>query len=401
MNESTLPLLNEADRCVKCGLCLPHCPTYLKLTDEADSPRGRIALIQAWAAGELEPSAGLARHLDRCLGCRACERVCPSGVRFGRLLDGARAGLRQDPKGQGRGLPRWLLGCLSDRGCLRRLARPLPLLRASGLLALGKRLTGGRLRRLLMLAELLPPRPTRSGLYPARQPTGRRLQLFIGCISSQADRPAIQASLELLQGLGYAVDIPAGQVCCGALYRHNGLPEEADELCERNRQLTRRRPAAALITLASACQLELTEQQASSLPVHDIIDFLLELAQQGRFELAPLNARVAIHTPCTAGGDRSARLLRLIPGVEPFELPDNAICCGAAGSYLLSQPTLSRALGRDKRALIEAARPNILVTGNTGCALQLRLQIAAAGLAVELLHPVELFQRQFRSFTLD
>ena len=164
------PLLREADRCVKCGLCLPHCPTYLKLTDEADSPRGRIALIQAWVSEEIQLSPALLGHLDRCLGCRSCERVCPSDVAFGRLMDDTRARLQQTAAQPASGLSPWLLNRLSDRTWLRRLSPLLALLRKSRLLVLGRKLASLGLQRLIAVAELLPEQTASHGLFPANQP---------------------------------------------------------------------------------------------------------------------------------------------------------------------------------------------------------------------------------------
>ena len=387
------PLLREADRCVKCGLCLPHCPTYLKLTNEADSPRGRISLIQALLGDDLGPSASLQRHLDRCLGCRACERACPSGVAFGRMIDGARARMRATGGSRAASLSPWLLQMLSDRERLSRYARILPLARRAKLLILAEKLALKRNhRQWLRVARVLPDHAAHPGLHPARHPSGRSLQLFIGCVASLADRRAINAAIAVLTRLGYAVDIPKSQVCCGALHRHNGFPDQADRLCASNRELTRNSRAEALITLATACHLELTEHAASELPVISITDFLLNLLTQTASPTAfePLNARIAVHTPCSARTDQSVRLLKLIPDAQVFELPDNAICCGAAGSYLLTQSRLSAALGRDKKAHLDTTRADILVTSNTGCAIQFRLQ----GLQTEILHPIELINRQ-------
>jgi glycolate oxidase iron-sulfur subunit len=386
-------LLKEADRCVKCGLCLPHCPTYLKWESEADSPRGRISLIQALAADKLPNSRALEIHLERCLNCLACEAACPSGVHYGELIDGGRTLLnRQHPARR-----RWrrLFDLLSDRRRLDRWRSLYRLLRRLRLSGLGRLLPSASWRRMARLADQLSDesRPL-TGLHPAGQPTGRLVQLFIGCIGSQTEQPLIREAIGLLSALGFAVEIPEEQSCCGAIHRHNGFPEQADQRCDHNRQLLQRSRAEALITLASACHQELTQHLDSPLPVVGLVDFLLSQPHALLASLRPLPRRVALHLPCSSHNDRSRELLKLIPDLQLIDLPENGICCGAAGSYLLSQPEASSSLGNIKLEHLRASDADILVTGNTGCALQFRQLIQEQGLEVEVLHPVELLTRQ-------
>ena len=394
----TNPLLKEADRCVKCGLCLPRCPTYLKLANEADSPRGRISLIQAMITREIDLTGSLQRHINQCLGCRACEKACPSGVSYGRLLDGARHEIRKSSKGRATILKPWLLKILSDRKQLKNLSRPLPILRRSHLLHLGKMLLPAKLKQAISVAEVLPDRVAQPGLFPANSPSGVSVQLFLGCVSSLADQPVISAAIQLLTRLGYAVDVPQKQVCCGALHRHNGFPEEADRLCQHNSRLFKTSRAKALITLATGCHLELIEQNVSGIPIQTITEFILNHLDNLSFsvEFAPLPAKTAVHTPCTSKYDCTSHLLSAIPDLEIFELPCNDICCGAAGSYLLTQPTLANEFGQDKIAHLQATKPDILVTTNSGCAIQFRMQIRQARLRIQVLHPIELINRQFK-----
>jgi glycolate oxidase iron-sulfur subunit len=392
----------ETDRCVKCGLCLPHCPTYLKLADEAESPRGRIALIQAHTSHQLPLSNELQGHLDRCLGCRACERVCPSGVRYGTLIDAAREWIRIERKQPPSGLNPWLLSIYSDRKRLHKYTLPLRLTGGSGLLKLTHRLAPAKYRPLLKVAALLPEKAELPGIHPARHPpSGHTLQLFIGCVSSLADQTAIKAAINVLTHLGYAIDIPSGQACCGALHRHNGYPEIADRLSDQNRKQTKNNRALAIITLATACHLELSEHEASHLPVIDVIDFLIDNIQTitRKAFFAVTSNRVALHIPCSARNDQTTKLFRMIPGLEVITLPDNDICCGAAGSYLISQPELSRQFAQDKLEHLKASAPDVLVTSNTGCAIQFRLLIEQAKLDIEVLHPIELINRQLRLIT--
>jgi glycolate oxidase iron-sulfur subunit len=391
-------LLKETDRCVKCGLCLPHCPTYLKWESEADSPRGRISLIQALAAGELQESAGLERHLDRCLTCLACEAACPSAVRYGRIIDGGRTLLNQHHPSRRRW--RYLYDLLSDRRRLDRWRSGYRLLSRLKLTRLAFLIPSQRWRRMAglgdQLAEVSPPL---SGLYPAARPTGRLVQLFVGCVGSQTEQTLIRDSIGLLSRLGFAVEIPEAQACCGAIHRHNGFPEQGDALCRANRQQLQRSRAEALLTLASACQLELASQLDSPLPVMPLLDFLLALPDTGLRPLNPLRQRVALHLPCSGQDDHGRKLLERIPGIDLIDLPENNLCCGAAGAYLLTQPEASASLGRAKIEHLRTSGASLLVTSNTGCALQFRQLIQAAGLAIEVLHPVQLFARQLEPLT--
>ena len=399
-SQSTLPvvtpehLLSEADRCVKCGLCLPECPTYRLLTSEADSPRGRISLMQALAREELDLESHIETHLDRCLGCRACEAACPSGVRYGALLDASREAITK--RRRGRALLRRILAQLAYPRRFALWSRLYRGLSHIGLTTLLRRLPLPRLQRLLAMAEQITPNPSvKPDLYPATQPTGRLLQLFTGCVGSQVEQRLIDTTIHLLNRLGYAVEIPEKQACCGALHRHNGFADEAEQLCNANREQTQKSNAQHLVTLASACHLELLENQASHLPLISMTDFLLQLPADEWPPLQPLEKRAAIHIPCSARHDRSFELLAKIPGLALTELPENNICCGAAGSYMLTQPELSLRLGDAKITHLKHCRADLLITGNTGCAMQFRQLIKDADLPVEVLHPIELISRQW------
>ena len=278
--------------------------------------------------------------------------------------------------------------------------RVVPLARRIRLLAFVEKLSPASLRQALRVAGILPDRPAQTGLFPANRPSGKSLQLFIGCVASFADQPVIEAAIQLLTRLGYAVEIPRHQPCCGALHRHNGFPDEADQLGDTNRRLTSNSPAQALLTLSTACHLELVEHNASQLPVISITDFLLNLltGTPSIADFAPLESKVAVHTPCSARGNQTKSLLSLIPELGVFDLPDNETCCGSAGSYFIAQPALSEKFGSDKLIQLNSTRPDILVTTNTGCAIQFRLQLKQSGLhRIEVLHPIELLNRQLNS----
>lgn len=393
--ERTLEL---ADHCVKCGLCLPHCPTYRLTADESESPRGRIALVQGWLGGALPGSAALFGHLDRCLECRACELACPSGVAYGTLLDSARAHQRAHAGPLRRGAERIALEILSRPAGLRLLgygaavARGLGALRVASWLALDRSRWLGPYLRLL---PFLSPPPHATGAGPLATDTERTLNLFLGCVGRISQPRALEAATRLLARLGWRVRIPPDQRCCGALFRHNGFPEQADRLLAQNASALAQGPNLAI---ASACAAEL-RFSGTGLPVEEICAFLGRIAWPETLSLRPLGLRVAVHEPCSHRhplGDTQAvyALLGRIPEIRLETLPENAFCCGAAGNYLIRQPKMSARLLADKLRWLREQQPQILATTNTGCALHLAAGIREVGLAIEVCHPVELLARQ-------
>ena len=384
-----------------CGMCLPHCPTYGKTRNEADSPRGRISLMQGLNTGRLEADDHLLGHLDGCLTCRACESVCPSGVPYGELIDATRHVLAAD---YGHGTGTRMGKALIDSRALRRVAtRALALYQASGLQTLLRRSgildATGLARRDRYLPRMDTTRLRATG-------NGKRVALFTGCAGEVFDRKTLKSAITVLATLGYRVEIPAAQGCCGAIDQHAGRTRRAQRLVDRNL-------AAfddgydAVISTASGCGAMLAEygrhggaagaQFAER--VTDINRFVADAIAAHAPALRPLEARVAIHAPCSLthvlkDADAPRRLLESIPGLELMDLPDNARCCGAAGSYMLTQPEMADALRDDKLAHLRTLRPDILVTSNIGCALHLRAGIQAEGLDIEVLHPVTLLARQ-------
>jgi glycolate oxidase iron-sulfur subunit len=222
--------------------------------------------------------------------------------------------------------------------------------------------------------------------------------LFTGCVSRITEQPALQSAITILNHLGVEVVVPADQGCCGAMHQSIGDETTADSMAQHNHQLFAASGVDTVVTVASGCGAQLAESSAE-LTVADISSYLLELPGIDTMELQPLNRRVAIHTPCSLKNVlKSAagplHLLRNIPQIELFPLPDNGLCCGGAGHYLLTQPETADALRRDKLDALQKSRTEILVTSNSGCALHLAAGIRDAGLNIEVLHPVELLARQ-------
>lgn len=401
-------ILAETGRCVACGLCVPKCPTYRETLSEADSPRGRIALIRGAVEGRVPANDRLREHLDLCLVCRACEAACPNGVAFGRLYDLAR-GLPQIKGEATRGiaaLPRRLLSPAAlriggsllrfyQRSGAQRFARRTGLLRASGL----ERAEG--------FLPTLPNAPRFRTFYPAAGDPLGEVALFLGCVARIFDTDALQAAIYVLTRLGYGVHVPQGQGCCGALHRHAGEVDAARALAQQNQQAFAVHPDLPILSVASGCGAGLLDYaehygeagRAVARRVIDVSAFVSQAAGWERVQCEPLVARVAIHEPCTlrntmrSSGAADALLAR-IPGLSSAALAGNAQCCGAAGTYFLAQPEMADALRASKLTAIRDALPQFVVTSNIGCGLFLAAGMKSLKLTAEVLHPVALLARQ-------
>lgn len=390
-------LLEEADRCVKCGICLPHCPTYNLTQDEGDSPRGRISLIQGIAGGVLD-SKRASRHLDRCLGCLACQAVCPSGVNYSQLIDGIRAARHQSRQQR---LMHHLITHLPYQGWGR---IGLWLYRHSGVRPLLRTLGGGRARR---LDNLLPDR-ARVGkwrqTYSPPTPGQGRVGLFTGCAGRISDRPALDAAVAVLTRLGYEVAIPRDQGCCGAMHQHSGDPATAETMARINHQAFDDKNLDALIYLASGCGTQLIKQPLA-IPVYEISQFLNRCHWPEDSALNPMNCTVGLHSPCTLKhqlklAHEPEKLLLRIPGIRLIRL-DQIECCGAAGSYLLEQPEMADALGARAIRQVPLQELRFLATSNSGCALQMASEIRKAGHPIRTVHPIELIHNSLNGDEID
>ncbi len=398
-------ILEEADRCVKCGYCLPGCPTYGLARDEGESPRGRIALIQGLLTGRVD-SPRLHTHLDHCLACLACETACPTGVQYGRLITMVRALQHNKSSLFRRILKRTGLRLLSRLPYSPTAVAMARLYQKIGLRWVVLRIGGTGIRR---LDGLLPPleRPVPwSKFYPAAGSLSEkrgRVGLFTGCIGRITDQPALEAAIRVLNRLGVEVAIPGGQGCCGAMHLHGGATEQAGRLAQQNRRAFAGQELDAIVSVASGCAAHLAnygeDGEKLAAPIMDISHYLQGLRWPEELTIQPLKGRVALHTPCSLKNmpgdtDVPGQLLRRIPGIDLAPLAENGHCCGAAGSYLLTQPVIANALREEKLNALHKTEPEILVTSNTGCALHLAAGIRQADLSIEVLHPVELLARQ-------
>ena len=348
-----------ADRCVQCGLCLPHCPTYQLDQTEAESPRGRIAYMKALATGLIAPTDKGDAHLDHCLGCRRCEAACPANVEYGDLLALAREQqyVRKPPPYQQK-LVNGLLSSprlLGVAGSLGRLAGQLPAL----------------------------PDKTSSTTPPANNTTDK-VAIFIGCVANAYEADTRLNLQRLLSALGFSLEPITQQSCCGTAAMHLGDAKTATALAERNQAAFANN--ITVLTLATGCHEQLARSLQAQNKVIDALDFIFQHAAKLKFKAA--TKPIALHIPCSQSAvvksDNATRqLLAMIPQLDIHELADHG-CCGAAGLHMLAEPKRAKQLRAPLIEAIHKADVAQLLSSNIGCRLHL-----ANGLKIPVRHPID------------
>ncbi|MBI3994228.1 MAG: (Fe-S)-binding protein [Candidatus Lambdaproteobacteria bacterium] len=415
---------NATSHCIKCGFCLPVCPTYSVLGVEAASPRGRLDLMDAVAQGRLALGT-VAGRVGQCLGCLACETACPAGIRYGQMFEALQCDMGTQRRGWRRWRARLLLdGVLARPRVLRAVVLALRVYQRSGLQRL---LRSSGLLRLLGLAGRegrLPPLPrplawraeVEFGAPPGTDATttggAQRAALFTGCVMDAAFGAVHAATAHVLAANGVQCALPAGQRCCGALHAHAGETASARRLARANIAAFETVGDAPVVLNSAGCGAFMKRYgtlladdpawapRAAALAarVRDVSEFLAV-----RTLVPPTRAvalRVAYDDPChlvhAQGISREPRdLLRAIPGLTLVELPESTWCCGSAGSYSLQHPELAGDVLARKMRHLAAARVDVVATGNPGCLLQLALGISRQGLDVDVRHPIELLAQAY------
>ena len=424
----TLAIALEAQRerllpCVHCGFCLPACPTYNRLGDEADSPRGRLHLMQAVVEGRLDPgSDAFQTHIDRCLGCRACEPVCPSGVEYGTLLELARsAALTARPQ---RFLTKVLLAVMGSRILRSIFFAAGRVFRGIGGAALGVRLLpqGGPLANarlgLAMLAATSPARFTRPTSSMAqdravsvREPTRKRVGMLTGCVQAGLYARVNRATKRTLEANGYEVVAVSSQDCCGALHAHGGELDRARALARQNIEAFMSADVDYIAVNAAGCGATMKEygtlfesdegyeERAVEFSgrVRDVTELLADV---GPREGHSVLCTVAYDHPCHlihAQGivDAPLEVLGAIPGVI-VRLVDRADeCCGGAGIYGMTHPDLGGRIGGDKVSAVLETGSDLACTPNPGCMMQIGAGLRLEGSGASVVHPVELLDESY------
>ncbi|HKN60811.1 MAG TPA: (Fe-S)-binding protein [Candidatus Acidoferrales bacterium] len=413
------PEYDDYAHCVHCGLCLNHCPTYRLWGQEADSPRGRIRQMQLVDQGRLEVGETFVTHIDRCLDCRACETVCPSGVEYGKLVELARAQIEQKYK---RPFVSRVLRNLVYRRLLpfpNRIAmagRLMKLYQRSGLAAVARATGVLRLLGLQDREKLLPQIDSEfffddlGKTFPATGARRARVAFFAGCVAQVTFSDLNRATIRVLRANGCEVVVPAAQVCCGALAAHAGIRDVARNLAQANFDAFRAGDFDAIVTNAAGCGSTLkeyadlfpasdpphAEAHAFSSRVRDVTEFLADLGLSAA--LRPLPLRVTYQDSCHLLHGQKIReaprkLIRAVPGVDLVEMPLADQCCGSAGVYNVTQTKTSLELLAQKMEFAQQTRAQAIVTTNPGCILQLRAGAAIHRTGQEVLHVVELLDR--------
>jgi len=409
-----IPTANETlsaklDRCVMCGMCSQHCPTYQLTADENESPRGRIALVTALLSGQLTADTRLQSHLEHCTGCRACEAYCPSDVAFGAIMDEAK-GLLPTTSAPAPSISsttgRWLRRY--QRSGLQTLVRSSGVLKPLGL------------AQQESLLPAIPELPTWQTYYPPNAETKHRgdVGLFTGCIANVFDREALDASRRLLNSFGFGVHVPPTQGCCGAMAQHSGQAEEAGRLAQENINAFAKVDVQAIVHTASGCTSQLSEYhllpsfadgqnhtaKTFAAKSKDISQFLTESVWPADLQIAPLTKTIALHTPCSLDNvlhqaDAPHRLLQRIPKLEIAPLATTTRCCGGGGQYMLEQADFAQQLrGKILDSIDGQQKVDTLVTSNLGCALHLAAGLRERGQNITVTHPVVLLARQLGLF---
>jgi glycolate oxidase iron-sulfur subunit len=416
---------SEADlaQCVRCGLCLQHCPTFVATGLETESPRGRLYLIKAMSEGIVDPTPNAIGHMDMCLQCRNCESVCPSGVPYGRIMEGARA----EVLGSSRAPLAWRLRALFLREVIthpKRLAlmgSALRLYGASGLRRVAESVPVLRDRAIFAPSISGKPFTRRGVIARPKGATRARVALLTGCIMPLAYGRVHRATARVLARNGCEVIAPAAQACCGALHAHNGDLPTAMHLARRNIDSFLADDVDAVIVNSAGCGAAMKEygellandpeyhEKAHKFAnkVRDISEFLVSLP----FEPPPESANSrqltansfsvtyqdSCHLAHAQGITKAPRqLLNSIPGLRLVEMPHADRCCGSAGVYGLTQGEMSLRLLDEKMHHIRQTRAGVIATANPGCMAQLEAGLRRHRLNARVVHVVELLDEAYR-----
>jgi glycolate oxidase iron-sulfur subunit len=416
------PSQADMNACVHCGLCLPHCPTFRELRVETASPRGRLHLMRALGEGRVEATDTFVSHMSLCLDCRACEAACPTGVKFGHLMEATRAEVqaRRPRTGAAR-----ILGWLVFKQLFPypgRLALFAGLLRAyqrTGLQWLVR--TSGLLKHLpgrLDEAEALLPRISSRffeprGTVKARGAVKKRVAFFAGCIMRLAFAETNRATVRVLARAGCDVDLPAEQICCGALHAHAGERETAKALARRNIEAFEQSDAEWVVVNAAGCGAALKEYgellahdpvwaeraKAFSRRVRDFSEAVADLPIEQ--PAGPVPAKVTYQDACHLLHAQRVReqprdVLKRIPGLSLVEMCDGDRCCGSAGIYNLTEPEMAERLGENKVTNVDRTGAQVVISGNPGCLIQLRAGLAKRGSRTKAMHLADFLDAAYR-----
>ncbi len=420
-------ILEDAQRCVMCGMCSTSCPTYELSRDENESPRGRLTLIQFLLSGRIQPSASIEQHLDNCLMCGTCETICPSKVPYGDILNFSRdylAAQKEKPHSRGHSLARYArntgLSLTTQNTKIKYIAWLVSVYQHSGLQLLLRKTRVLELFGLAKWERLIPVagKTTKNNYLSSTQTVDQQknkpkknVSLFTGCLAQIFDQQTLIASKNILRHCGYSVNIPEDQTCCGAIHEHNGDNDTAMQCAQRNIDAFSKHPENPVIFSASGCGASLSGYQKKysshshinsfQHSLSDILGFLVAEQAQKNLYFKALDKKVLIHRPCLSRNilnitNQAEELLKHIPKLRLEVVGTNTSCCGSAGSHMISHPEHAAAIREKLLGDIMQAKPDILVSDNLGCVLHIQAGLRLKGLDIEVVHPVVLLDRQLQ-----
>ncbi|WP_417851458.1 (Fe-S)-binding protein [Thalassoglobus sp.] len=417
--------------CVHCGLCTSACPTYLETGNENDGPRGRIYLMRAVTDGRLELTESVTRHLDLCLDCRSCETACPSGVEYGRLIEPFRVKMHEGADGKPvkqDWFHRWIMyGIFPYANRIRwallpaRIMQALKLDRLMDATGVVKLLPQKLQRMQRLLPELQPREADLPAFLPAIGKKRASVAMFTGCVADAMFHHVNWATARVLQQNGCDVHIPRSQSCCGAIHYHSGQGDPALGMASQNQEAFDIQGVDSVIVNVAGCGSMLkdyghiaqelgaessTSTQLSQFAskVKDVSEFLAELGPLTPQHRVPM--KVTYHDACHLCHAQQIRsqprqLLNMIPDLEVVPLAESEICCGAAGSYNLTEPEMADRLGKRKTDHILDTGAQAVIMGNAGCSLQIQSTLKNQDRPdVKVLHPMEILDMSYRGVGL-
>lgn len=383
-------IINQADLCVKCGMCSNQCPTYLIHHDENESPRGRVSLAQAIASKAIPDSDQVSAHIDSCLSCLRCEKICPSKVPFSLIMENTQQ----------------LIHHTDDYN---KIINTISNLKYSQWKILGKIYRLTQLTGLLKLGSTLFFRKYRHYIIPSSKikPVANhqeKIQLFTGCLSNFFDQRTQSSLINLLSACKVTTIIPPDQQCCGALAKHNHAYQISKQ-CQNNNQKSFSNEKPILFT-ATGCgahlkKLKNTQKNSIFSTIEEAGQYLLNHKNFVSLEFASLKKTVLIHSPCSEKNDlkqsSSYQLINKIPDIKILQINEATPCCGAAGNNMIKNPAEARLIREYTENEIEKAQPDIIVSTNYPCAMHIAAGLREKGLDIEVMHPLSLLQEQLIS----
>lgn len=402
-NNKILEIIAATDQCVMCGLCLPHCPTYNAARSEAESPRGRIALVRALYEEQLEINETISSHLDNCLTCLKCEQVCPANVDYEKIIDAGRVISHQQQSFISSLQKSLLLYTLSKASARKIVKTIIPAIRTLGLHRLFS-----KVRLFGLLPESSDTRFNFQNNHPNQAPNKPTVMIINSCAGDLVNDQTYDAARSILLKLGCELLEDHQTQCCGALHQHSGNAKAAHELREKFISSFKKHKPDHLVSLATGCGAQIkrypildntpaSQELASKLV--DINEFVLQHIKSNKLAFKPLAQKVYLHKPCsqqqiTEDTTLIEQLLKFIPDLEVVGFEDQLACCGAGGINTLSQNKLAQQLIGSKVRELSNASANYLVSSNIGCALHFQAKLRSDNIPTQVCHPVTLLAQQ-------